>query len=76
MLLLPQIVTGLLRLSQTVTPVMVAGAGVEGAGSVAPWSGGLKLQIGAPQLVVGVVLSVTGLMTTQVNGEPYCNHKW
>ena len=67
-------------LSLTVTAVTVAArvngkakgvamVDVEGAGDVAPWSGGLSLLIGALRPVVGVVHSGTGLMMTPVVGE-------
>ena len=82
MLSLPKIVTGLLQLRQTVAAVMVAvrvagkakgvaRAGVEGAGNVVPWNGGLKLQIGALQQVVGVVRSGTVLMMTPAVGRSF-----
>ena len=78
--------TGLPTLSQTATAVMeaarkagraldVAKVRGEGVGNVAPWSGGLRDQIGDPQQeVVGV--SGTGTMTLQVVGVPECHQKW
>ena len=67
--------------SQTATAVMeaarkagraldVARIRGEGAGNEAPLSGGLRDQIGDPQLEV-VEVSGTGTMTIQVVGSPY-----
>ena len=47
----------------------VAMVDVEGAGDVAPWSGGQSILIGALTPVVGVVHSGTGLMRTPIVGE-------
>ena len=78
--------TGLPTLSQTATAVMeaarragravdVAKVRGEGAGNVAPLSGGLRDQIGDPQLEV-VEVSGTGTTMIQVAGVPECHQKW
>ena len=79
--LLPMMLTGLQTLSQTATAVMeaarragkavgVAKVSGEGAGNVAPWNGGLSLQMVGLQLV-GVRAAGTGMMMTPASGRFY-----